>query len=130
MGGLDCGLAVGWFVAVVQLRLPQHLRPHQHRLLLHPPQPRWLPQLLPLLGGGLAGRSIGAFVLHLPVTSKAARDAGRFVVPAQSGADWLDAGGRWLALHGTSGGRAVPIADGRPGRTMSKARHHQVNNSR
>jgi hypothetical protein len=41
-------------------------------------------------------------------------------------AEWLEAGGRWLALHGTSGGRAVPLPDGAPGRTMSKARHHEV----
>ncbi|MCP4007235.1 MAG: ThuA domain-containing protein [bacterium] len=41
-------------------------------------------------------------------------------------AEWLDAGGRWLALHGTSGGRAIPIPDGSPGRTMSRAQHHQV----
>ena len=41
-------------------------------------------------------------------------------------AEWLDAGGRWLALHGTSGGRAVPLPDGRPGRMMSKAPHHDV----
>ena len=41
-------------------------------------------------------------------------------------AEWLDAGGRWLALHGTSGGKAVPMPDGSPGRTMSQARHHEV----
>jgi hypothetical protein len=41
-------------------------------------------------------------------------------------AEWLDRGGRWLALHGTSGGRAVPLPDGSPGRTMSRARHHEV----
>ena len=40
--------------------------------------------------------------------------------------EWLAAGGRWLALHGTSGGRAVPNPDGSPGRTMSRARHHDV----
>jgi type 1 glutamine amidotransferase len=40
--------------------------------------------------------------------------------------EWLERGGRWLALHGTSGGRAVPLPDGRPGRMMSKARHHEV----
>jgi hypothetical protein len=39
---------------------------------------------------------------------------------------WMKQGGRWLALHGTSGGRAVPMTDGTPGRTMSKARHHEV----
>ena len=41
-------------------------------------------------------------------------------------AQWLAAGGRWLALHGTSGGRAVPLPDGKPGRTMARLRHHEV----
>jgi len=41
-------------------------------------------------------------------------------------AEWLEGGGRWLAFHGTSGGRAVPLPDGKPGRRMSKARHHGV----
>jgi hypothetical protein len=41
-------------------------------------------------------------------------------------AEWLEGGGRWLALHGSSGGRAVPLPDGRPGRMMSRARHHDV----
>lgn len=39
---------------------------------------------------------------------------------------WVDGGGRWLALHGTSGGRAVPMPDGSPGRMMSRAKHHEV----
>jgi hypothetical protein len=39
---------------------------------------------------------------------------------------WLEEGGRWLALHGTSGGRAVPLPDGKPGRTMLRAAHHDV----
>jgi hypothetical protein len=41
-------------------------------------------------------------------------------------AAWLDEGGRWLALHGTSGGRAAPLPDGRPGRMMSRGPHHDV----
>jgi type 1 glutamine amidotransferase len=41
-------------------------------------------------------------------------------------ADWLAGGGRWLALHGSSGGRAVPLPDGQPGRRMKKLRHHAV----
>jgi type 1 glutamine amidotransferase len=41
-------------------------------------------------------------------------------------ADWLENGGRWLALHGTSGGRAVPLPDRTPGRAISRARHHEV----
>jgi len=54
--------------------------------------------------------------------------AGPFLDDSQSQvvSDWLEAGGRWLALHGSSGGRAVPLPDGQPGRTMSKARHHEV----
>ena len=40
--------------------------------------------------------------------------------------DWLTGGGRWLALHGSSGGRAVPLPDGQPGRIMARARHHEV----
>jgi len=54
--------------------------------------------------------------------------AGPFPDDAQSRliSAWLEAGGRWLALHGTSGGKAVPLPDGSPGRTMSRALHHQV----
>lgn len=54
--------------------------------------------------------------------------AGPFLDDPQSQvvSNWLEAGGRWLALHGSSGGRAVPLPDGQPGRTMSKARHHEV----
>jgi hypothetical protein len=41
--------------------------------------------------------------------------------------DWLDAGGRWLALHGTSGGKAVRSERaGRPVRKMVKAEHHRT----
>lgn len=37
---------------------------------------------------------------------------------------WLEAGGRWLALHGTSGGKAVPVGDQRHARKMVKSSHH------
>jgi len=37
---------------------------------------------------------------------------------------WLEAGGRWLALHGTSGGKAVPVGEQRNVRKMVKASHH------
>jgi hypothetical protein len=40
--------------------------------------------------------------------------------------EWLNAGGRWLALHGTSGGRAVPVAAGAPMRKMVKMPHHHT----
>jgi type 1 glutamine amidotransferase len=37
---------------------------------------------------------------------------------------WLEAGGRWLALHGTSGGKAVPVDEQRRTRKMVKSSHH------
>jgi len=37
---------------------------------------------------------------------------------------WLEAGGRWLALHGTSGGKAVPVGEQRSVRKMVKTSHH------
>lgn len=37
---------------------------------------------------------------------------------------WLEGGGHWLALHGTSGGRAVPVTEPRKGRMMVKSSHH------
>ena len=40
--------------------------------------------------------------------------------------EWLDAGGRWLALHGTSGGKAAPVGDNRRMRKMVKMAHHQT----
>ena len=40
-------------------------------------------------------------------------------------ADWLDAGGHWLALHGTSGGRAERVEGARQRRTV-KADHHAL----
>jgi len=41
--------------------------------------------------------------------------------------NWLDKGGRWLALHGTSGGKAVKTEhDGRPVKKMVKGDHHRI----
>ena len=37
---------------------------------------------------------------------------------------WLEAGGRWLALHGTSGGKAVSVTEPHRGRKMVKGVHH------
>lgn len=40
---------------------------------------------------------------------------------------WLENGGRWLALHGTSGGRAVKTEhEGRPVKKMVKGEHHRT----
>ncbi|MGE0823932.1 MAG: ThuA domain-containing protein [Candidatus Binatia bacterium] len=37
---------------------------------------------------------------------------------------WLEQGGRWLALHGTSGGKAAPVDGDRRRRRMVKLSHH------
>jgi type 1 glutamine amidotransferase len=40
---------------------------------------------------------------------------------------WLEAGGRWVALHGTSGGKAARVERaGRQGRMMVRQPHHQT----
>jgi len=52
--------------------------------------------------------------------------AGPYMNDEQSAAvtDWLRAGGRWLALHGSSGGKAARLPDG--GRRMEKGSHHDT----
>ncbi len=37
---------------------------------------------------------------------------------------WLEAGGRWLALHGSSGGKAVRVGEQRRAKKMVKTSHH------
>jgi uncharacterized protein len=37
---------------------------------------------------------------------------------------WLDGGGRWFGLHGTSGGKAAPVGESRRARKMVKMAHH------
>jgi uncharacterized protein len=39
---------------------------------------------------------------------------------------WLEAGGRWLALHGTSGGKAVAVTEPHRGRKMVKGNYHRT----
>jgi type 1 glutamine amidotransferase len=39
---------------------------------------------------------------------------------------WLEGGGRWLGLHGTSGGKAARIAEGARRRRMVKMDHHAL----
>jgi type 1 glutamine amidotransferase len=53
--------------------------------------------------------------------------AGPYPDRAQCGAiqRWLEAGGRWLALHGTSGGRAERVEGSRQRRTV-KTEHHAL----
>jgi type 1 glutamine amidotransferase len=39
---------------------------------------------------------------------------------------WLEAGGRWFALHGTSGGKAIRVGEERRSRKMVKMSHHHT----
>ncbi|HLX37819.1 MAG TPA: ThuA domain-containing protein [Candidatus Binataceae bacterium] len=39
---------------------------------------------------------------------------------------WIEDGGRWLALHGTSGGKAVPVGENRYIRKMVKGKYHET----
>ena len=57
--------------------------------------------------------------------------AGPYPDAAQTGAmrQWLEAGGHWLALHGTSGGRAERV-DGMRNRRTVKTEHHALLGSR
>ena len=52
--------------------------------------------------------------------------AGPFIADSESEYvdNWLNEGGRWLALHGTSGGKAARIGEGR--REMVKMKHHET----
>ena len=52
--------------------------------------------------------------------------AGPFPNEAQNSflRQWLEDGGRWLGLHGTSGGKATPVDNDRRVRKMVKADHH------
>lgn len=54
--------------------------------------------------------------------------AGPYPTPAQNTVleAWLEAGGRWLALHGTSGGKATPVDGQRQVRKMVKLEHHET----
>jgi type 1 glutamine amidotransferase len=40
--------------------------------------------------------------------------------------EWLEAGGRWLGLHGTSGGKAARVGETGFARKMVKTRHHEL----
>lgn len=54
--------------------------------------------------------------------------AGPYPDPVQTNAirRWLADGGHWLGLHGTSGGRAVRVAQGQRQRRMLKQDFHEV----
>jgi hypothetical protein len=67
------------------------------------------------LGAWLEGASLLVTYVAGPCPDDAAHDALRA---------WLAGGGRWLALHGTSGGKAAKVDVPRRGRMMVKMPHH------
>jgi uncharacterized protein len=90
--------------------------------------------------GLLAERDIAASVANdfgdvekwLPVSQLLITyTAGPYPDAAQTRAirSWLEAGGHWLGLHGTSGGRAERV-EGRPNRRTVKTEHHALLGSR
>ena len=54
--------------------------------------------------------------------------AGPYLNDAQNDVvrQWLEAGGRWFALHGTSGGKAVRLGEDRRLKKMVKTSHHDT----
>jgi hypothetical protein len=54
--------------------------------------------------------------------------AGPYLNDAQNDVvrQWLEGGGRWFALHGTSGGKAVRLGEDRRAKKMVKTSHHDT----
>jgi hypothetical protein len=75
-----------------------------------------------------AGNDFSDVVKWLPVSNRLITYvAGPYPDAAQTAAirNWLEAGGHWLALHGTSGGRAQRV-DGQRMRRTVKTEHHAL----
>src|SRR5688572_6689992 len=108
IGGFPPGAPAGHDMDYVRLRLLQLLQERPHLLSTVANDftdiTRWLPDCQLLL----------TYV------------AGPYLDDAQSQSvqQWLAEGGRWLALHGTSGGRAVRLGEDRRQRKMVKTSHH------
>ena len=109
-GGFPPGSSAGHDMDYARLRLLQllHERPHLNSTVANDftDIARWLPNS------------------HLLVTYVAGphpNDEQNQVIR-----QWLEAGGRWLALHGTSGGKAVRVGESGSARKMVKASHHET----
>ena len=110
-GGFPPGSAAGHDMDYARLQLLQELQAKDHLAVTvandYQDIERWLP---------------GTGLLITYVAGPYPSGAGN-----QALLDWLQAGGRWFALHGTSGGKAVKGEhDGRPVKRMAKAEHHQT----
>ena len=109
-GGFPPGMPAGHNMDYARLRILQLLQKHSHLLATVANDftgiARWLPDCQLLI----------TYV------------AGPYANDEQSQAirQWLEGGGRWLALHGTSGGKAVRVGETRSARTMVKTSHHET----
>jgi type 1 glutamine amidotransferase len=108
VGGFPPGAAAGHDMDYARLRLLQLLQEHPHVLTTvandFADVARWLSDSQ-LLITYVAG----------PYPNEEQNQAIR---------QWLEGGGRWFALHGTSGGKAVRTGDARQARKMVKTGHH------
>src|SRR5262245_15822776 len=107
-GGFPPGSAAGHDMDYARLRLLQLLQEHPHVLATVANDftdiATWLP---------------GSQLLITYVAGPHLNDEQN-----QSMRQWLEQGGRWLALHGTSGGKAAPVGEQRNRRKMVKSSHH------
>jgi hypothetical protein len=109
-GGFPPGSAAGHDMDYARLRILQLLQEH--------------PNVLSTVANDFADLATWLPGSQLLITYV----AGPYLNDAQNQVmrQWLEAGGRWLALHGTSGGRAVRLTEPRSGRKMVKTSHHET----
>ena len=107
-GGFPPGSNAGHDMDYARLRLLQILQEDQHILTTVASDftdiAKWLPKsrlLVTYVAGPYPNDEQNAFIRQ-----------------------WLEDGGRWLALHGTSGGRAAQVGNDRRTRAMVKLSHH------
>ena len=109
-GGFPPGSAAGHDMDYARLRILQLLQEN--------------PQLAATVSNDFADVSkwlAGARLLVTYVAGPYANDE-----QSRSIREWLEAGGHWLALHGTSGGKAAPVGENRFARKMVKTSHHDT----
>jgi type 1 glutamine amidotransferase len=109
-GGFPPGSSAGHDMDYARLRILQLLQEHTHVLSTVTNDfadiAKWLP---------------GSQLLITYVAGPHADDEQNQVIR-----QWLEQGGRWLALHGTSGGKAVRVGETRSSRKMVKTSHHNT----
>jgi type 1 glutamine amidotransferase len=110
IGGFPPGAPAGHDMDYARLRILQLLQEHSHVLSTVANDftdiAKWLP---------------GSQLLITYVAGPHLNDDQNQVIR-----QWLEDGGRWLALHGTSGGKAVRVGETRSPRKMVKTSHHDT----